>query len=278
MARRGRRGAVDLVGVEIQRSAMINEMTAQIGTQLDDDLALALGLATEAGALGLAHFVAGVVAEMKADASPVTVADREVEHLLRRQLAASRPADSILGEEFGMSGNAARTWILDPIDGTNFFAERDPNWRVQIALQVNDEIVLAVVDEPANGRRWWASLGGGTWEQARDGEPRRLRTSDRRADPPTVAVYPQSIEERLPAHQLPQMRSPLPLVDVIRGDLDAFFVDCCQVWDHAPWVLLVEEAGGRFTDHDGGRRPDRRGGLYSGAAIHDELFAGIRRR
>ena len=177
-----------------------------------------------------------------------------------------------------MSGNAARTWILDPIDGTNFFAERDPNWRVQIALQVKDEVVLAVVDEPANGRRWWASIGGGTWEQAGDGEPRRLRASDCRADPPTVAVYPQSIEERLPAHQPPQVRSPLPLVDVIRGDLDAFFVDCCQVWDHAPWVLLVEEAGGRFTDHDGGGRPDRRGGLYSGAAIHAELFAGIRRR
>lgn len=156
---------------------MINGMTAQIGTQLDDDLALSLGLATEAGALGLAHFVAGVMAETKADASPVSVADREVEHLLRRQLAALRPADSILGEEFGLSGNAARTWILDPIDGTNFFVERDPNWRVQIALQVNDEIVLAAVDEPANGRRWWASIGGGTWEQTGDGEPRRHSTA-----------------------------------------------------------------------------------------------------
>ena len=253
-------------------------MTADTDTGFEEDLALALRLATEAGALGMAHFVSGVVAEAKADASPVTVADREVEHLLRRQLADSRPADSVLGEEFGSTGDAARTWILDPIDGTNFFMGRDPNWRVQIALQVDDEIVVAVVAEPANGRRWWATAGGGTWEQRRDDEPRRVRVSDRPSAPPTVAVYPPSIEDRLPVHQLPHPRSPLPLVDVIRGDVDAFYVDCCQVWDHAPWVLLVEEAGGRFTDHDGGRRPDRRGGLYSAAAVHDELLAAIRSR
>jgi histidinol-phosphatase len=70
-------------------------------------------------------------------------------------------------------------------------------------------------------------------------------------------------------------RSALPLVEVVRGEIDGFFVDCCQVWDHAPWILLVQEAGGRFTDHEGGTRPDRHGGLYSNAGIHDALLGRI---
>jgi len=67
----------------------------------------------------------------------------------------------------------------------------------------------------------------------------------------------------------------LPLIELIRGEIDAYLVDCCQVWDHAPWVLLVREAGGAFTDHDGGGRADRRGGLYSNASLHGALLAAI---
>jgi len=249
---------------------------AEVG-HVEADLDLALELAAAAGVLGLSHFVAGVEWETKADSSPVTVADREVEQLMRSRLAASRPGDGILGEEFGATGVSNRTWILDPIDGTNFFVRSDPNWRVQIALQEDEEIVLAVVDEPANSRRWWATLGGGAWEQTGTDGPRRLHISERQAIVPTISYFPPSVEERLPAYEAPRISSPLPLVDVIHGDIDAFYVECCQVWDHAPWVLLVQEAGGRFTDHDGGTRADRRGGLYSRAAIHDQLLAQIRR-
>ena len=244
-----------------------------------DDLALAHALADAAAPVALGHFHRGVTAELKADASPVTVADREVEGLMRGVLAEARPLDAVLGEEMGRTGSSSRTWILDPVDGTDAFARGDPDWRVQIALQDGPDIVLALVDEPVNRRRWWATAGGGTWERAGgNGGPRRLRASGPGQGDPVLAHHPPEVADRLPPHRPADPRSALPLVEVIRGEIDAFYVDCCQVWDHAPWVLLVREAGGRFTDHEGGTRADRKGGLYSNAHVHDRLLAGIRRR
>lgn len=243
-----------------------------------DDLALAHALADAASALALGHFHRGVAAEPKADGSLVTVADREVEGMLRAALAEARPLDAVLGEEMGRTGSSPRTWVLDPIDGTESFVRREPDWRVQIALQDGPDIVLALVDEPVNRRRWWATAGGGTWERAGEGAgARRLRVSGPGRGDPVVACHPAEVADRLPRHRPADPRSALPLVEVVRGEIDAFFVDCCQVWDHAPWVLLVCEAGGRFTDHEGGTRADRRGGLYSNAHVHDRLLAGIRR-
>lgn len=242
-----------------------------------DDLELAHGVADRAGLVAVAHFERGVTIESKPDSSPVTVADREVEELLRAALSRARPLDAILGEEMGQTGRSSRTWIVDPIDGTNFFARKDPNWRIQIALREDDEIILAVVDEPANGRRWWATAGGGAWERTTaQPDARQLRVSDTSdAKNAVLAFYPPDVVRRLPPHVQMEPRSALPLVEVVRGEIDGFFVDCCQVWDHAPWILLVQEAGGRFTDHEGGTRPDRRGGLYSNAGIHDALLGRI---
>ena len=243
-----------------------------------DDLTVAHVLADRAAPLAMSFFRSeGLVAETKADSSPVTEADRAVELLLRRALAELRPDDGVLGEEFGAVGSASRTWILDPIDGTNFFAEGSPEWRIQIALQVDGDIVAAVVDMPAAGVRWWATAGGGAYERTEDGSVQRLAVSTVASVTDAVLTcFPGAIGERLPAAA--QLRSwrRLPLPEVIRGEIEAFYVDCCQVWDHAPWVLLVEEAGGRFTDHEGGRSPAKRGGLYSNAAVHDALLGAIR--
>lgn len=69
--------------------------------------------------------------------------------------------------------------------------------------------------------------------------------------------------------------SPLPLVGLVRGEIDAFLVERYFVWDHAPWILLVQEAGGRFSDPTGGSAADRGGGLYSNAALHDALVEAL---
>lgn len=188
-----------------------------------------------------------------------------------------RPGDAVLGEEFGLTGMSERTWILDPIDGTQAFAAGAPHWRVQIALRERTDIVLALVDEPVTGRRWWATSNSGTYERPKPGDPeRRLQVSTAHAvKDAVVAHHPPAVGRRLPQHRPMEPRSALPLVELIQGQIDAFFVECCQIWDHAPWVLLVEEAGGRFTDHEGGRSPDKRGGLYSNAQLHDMLLAAI---
>lgn len=249
-----------------------------VAPAVETDLDVAHALADRASVVAMSFFQSkDLVTETKDDLSPVTDADRAVELLLRHCLAGVRSDDAVLGEEFGSVGSSPRTWVLDPIDGTNFFAAGSPEWRIQIALEDDGEFVVALVDMPAVGVRWWATRGGGTFERAADGSVRRLEvsTTSSLADA-VLTCYPEAVAERLPPEAQFRSWRRLSLPEVIRGEIEAFYVDCCQVWDHAPWVLLVEEAGGRFTDHEGGRSPAKRGGLYSNAAAHNSLLAAIR--
>ncbi|MHB8247178.1 MAG: inositol monophosphatase family protein [Acidimicrobiales bacterium] len=83
---------------------------------------------------------------------------------------------------------------------------------------------------------------------------------------------------RLPPSAARVQTSPLPLVELVRGEIDAFLVERYYIWDHAPWILLVEEAGGRFTDRSGGHAGDQGGGLYSNANLHSQLLAALHYR
>lgn len=225
----------------------------------------------------MSYFRHGAAISTKQDGSIVTEADHAVERLLQEQFAELRPDDCVLGEEFGAVGRGTRRWIVDPIDGTAFFARDDPNWRVHIALSVEGRIDLAVVAAPALGLRWWATRGDGafeaTWHDDGPAGARRLAVSatDRVAGA-VVDAYPHELIERFPSETVPATRTPLSLVELVRGEIDAVLVECCQLWDHAPWVLLVEESGGLFTDPDG-LGIGEHGGLYSNAALHGPLLA-----
>ena len=258
------------------------EASVAVTTPIDlaADLDVAHALADSAAPVAMSFFRSeDLVVETKADSSPVTEADRAVELVLRQGLAEARADDAVLGEELGSAGSSSRRWILDPIDGTNFFAAGSPEWRIQLALEDDGELVVALVDMPALDVRWWATRGGGTFERAADGSVRRPAVSTTSSLPDAVVTcYPDAVAERLPVEAVLRSWRRLSLPEVIRGEIEAFYVDCCQVWDHAPWVLLVEEAGGRFTDHEGGRSPAKRGGLYSGAAIHGALLGAIDER
>lgn len=244
------------------------------------DLQLAFDTADLAARLALVHFEAGVVETLKADGTPVTVADRAVEGLLRETLSQARPDDAFLGEEFGQVGQSHRVWILDPIDGTGFFSRGDPNWRIHIALEVQGVMEIAVVTSPALRRCWWAVRGGGSFESSwprNESETRRLQvsTTSTLADAVVDAVDDE-LRQRLPSTASRAPVSPLPLVELVRGELDAFFAERFHKWDHAPWILIVEEAGGRFTDPTGGNAGDQGGGLYSNATLHRQLLASLR--
>jgi histidinol-phosphatase len=222
----------------------------------------------------------------KADGSSVTVADHEVEQLLRAHISSQFPDDCLIGEEFGSTGDAERKWIIDPIDGTSYFARNDPNWRIHLALQVGDHIELAVVAAPALGLRWWAQRGSGAFEadwtvtdsnsdelqKARHTLTRTLRVSGtRELGSSQTACAPEQTRQRLPVDCGVAAPTPLPLVELVRGEIDAFVAEGFYLWDHAPWILLVEEAGGRFTDRNGGNRGDQGGGVYSNARVHEAL-------
>lgn len=244
-----------------------------------DDLQLAFDASNLAAERALAHFESDRSATVKVDGTLVTEADRAIERLLRETLSEARPEDAFLGEELGQLGESDRVWILDPIDGTGFFVRGDPNWRIHVALGVDGSTEVAVVTSPALRRCWWATRGGGSFESSWPREesetrPLEVSTTSTLADAVLDALDDES-RARLPPSAARAPASPLPLVELVRGEIDGLLAECCHVWDHAPWVLLVEEARGRFTDRTGGRASDRGGGLYSNAVLHDELLASL---
>jgi histidinol-phosphatase len=249
---------------------------------LDDDLVLAHRLADLAAEIAVPFFEAGVDTMVKDDDTPVSEADLEVDRLLVAALREERPDDAILSEESGEHGSGSRRWILDPIDGTFNFVEHRPAWGTHIALEVDGEVVLGVITRPMYGLRWWATKGGGAWRAAVDdgglGEPEPVRVSastDLAAC--RICFWSRQTDQRLDelGQGLTVVR-PASLdnvLQVISGELDAVLDSGGATWDHAPAVILVTEAGGRFTDPEGGRRLDLGPGRYSNGLIDAELDA-----
>jgi fructose-1,6-bisphosphatase/inositol monophosphatase family enzyme len=243
---------------------------------MNDDLELALRLADAASEIALGFFAREFTTTIKGDGSPVSEADLEVERLLLETLARERPDDSVLSEECGAIGSSSRRWILDPIDGTFNFVAGDPGWGTHIALESDGEIVLGVITRPVLGARWWAARGVGAYRIDSDSPPEgtRLRASRRTElaeSRVTVWAQPNPLTERVRERTVwvePHIDNILGLVE---GEVEAVVDAIGEPWDHAPRVILVVEAGGRFRDRDGGRRLDQKLGIYTNGCIDEQL-------
>src|SRR6478609_3067785 len=142
------------------------------------DLDLAHSLADIADRISLSRFRArDLQVDTKPDLTPVSDADRAVEQALRGELAATRPGDAVCGEEFGLSGDSPRQWVIDPIDGTKNYVRGVPVWATLIALLDDRNPVLGMVSAPALGRRWWAAAGSGAWSGRSLSQASRLAVS-----------------------------------------------------------------------------------------------------
>jgi histidinol-phosphatase len=238
------------------------------------DLELALRLADAADAISLPLFRTGLAVERKTDSTPVTEADLRVEAELRRLLSNERSADALLGEEEGATGEGARRWLLDPIDGTRNYTRGIPIWATLIALAIEGRVEAGVVSAPALGRRWWAERGGGAFT---DGVPARVSTVDRIEE----AVLSFALDQPLPeiAARAWHVRGigdfwahMLVAEGAVDGAIDAIGVGA---WDLAAVQIVVEEAGGRFSDFAGEARFDAGTGLSSNGHLHDQLLASV---
>lgn len=226
------------------------------------DLDRALAVAREAAAAAaevLRHYWhKGVEAEIKADATPVTVADREAESVIRRILGAAFPDHAIEGEEQGLAGAGPARWLVDPLDGTRSFVRRTPFFSTQIALMLDGELVLGVSSAPIYGETMWARRGGGAFS---DGE--RVEVADTRdlahaslsiGNVATLAAGPRWGELGTLVGQVERMRG---LGDfchyhlLARGALDIVIESDVNVLDIAALAVIVREAGGLFTDLEG---------------------------
>ena len=241
---------------------------------MSKDLELALGLADAADAIALPLFRTGLVIETKADLTPVTEADHAIEAEIRGLLAYERPDDAILGEEEGAAGVSAKRWLVDPIDGTRNYARGIPVWATLVAVEEDGIVQLGVASAPALGRRWWAERGAGAFA---NGEPIRVSAVSSVEE----AVLSFALEGELPAIAQRAWHARgfgdfwahmLVAEGTVDGAVDAVGV---HEWDLAAVQVIVEEAGGRFSDFGGEARIDGRSAVSSNGRIHEALLAAV---
>ncbi len=248
---------------------------------LQKDLDLAHQLADIADRISLSRFRASdLIVDTKPDMTPVTEADHAVEEALRERLARDRPDDAVLGEEFGLEGESPRRWIVDPIDGTKNYVRGIPVYATLIALALGDEAAVGLVSAPALGRRWWARRGGGAHL---NGEIIHVSRVVRLADAQLSYNDLVSFAEHGYADGAGRLAAAVwrvrgfgdfwSHVMVAEGAVDVAVEPIVAPWDLAPLQVIVQEAGGSFTDLEG--RPGFAGGsvLSTNGALHDQVLA-----
>jgi histidinol-phosphatase len=210
----------------------------------------------------------------KHDGTPVTDVDREIEVALRQRIAADRPTDGLVGEELGMIDGVDWRWYLDPVDGTTDYVAGRTGWKTLIALGWRDEIRLAVVSAPAMGRRWWAIRGHGAF---RDGERLHVSGTDELAKATINDDWRFTLERGVVDSPLATLAGKCArirpydgqgILAVASGESDINLSVYGFVWDYAPMKLIVEEAGGQFTDIQGRAVIDGGNSLASNGRLH----------
>jgi histidinol-phosphatase len=260
-------------------------------TDLTCDLALALSLADSADRITLDRAgAADLQVEAKPDRTPVTDADLAVEDAIRAVLRVHRPHDEVVGEERGgASGNAGRAWLLDPIDGTKNFLRGVPVWATLIALVEDGEPAVGVVSAPALRRRWWAATGAG----AHTRDPNSISRAITVSGVGDLADAYLSTTDLGSWARYRSRESYLSLVDatwesrafgdfwqhclVAEGAIDLAAEPIVNSWDVAALQVLVQQAGGRFTDLEGAARYDGGTALSSNGLLHDAALTLLHR-
>jgi histidinol phosphatase-like enzyme (inositol monophosphatase family) len=224
----------------------------------DRDLALAERLADAAGAAIRPFFRKPFTMEAKADLSPVTEADRAAEAAMRAILAEERPDDGVIGEEFGPHrADAARVWVLDPIDGTRSFVAGRPIFGTLVALLDQGRPALGLIDQPIAGERW---IGATAKPTTLNGAPVTTRICPALGDAHLATTGPGYFTpDSWAAFERVRVgvRDTLWGGDcynyglVAAGHLDLVIEDGLKLYDFAALVPIVEGAGGRMTDWQG---------------------------
>lgn len=244
------------------------------------DLDLACRLADAARRITVPKFASlDFHVERKPDLTPVTEVDREAERLIRQLIADARPADAVLGEEFGGELGSARQWVIDPLDSTRNYVRGVPVWATLIALVDHGLPIVGVVDAPALGRRWWAARGHGAWLAVGDDEPRRLAVSGVQRLDDAFVSYSDAAgwndRERALHEILRASARQRGFGDfwshclVAEGCADIAFEPELGVWDMAALIPIVREAGGVITALDGGDALTSGSAVSTNGHLHD---------
>lgn len=245
---------------------------------------VALDAAQKAGQFALQYFDQGIAVEWKADDSPVTMADKGAEQLLRQTLLGKFPSDGFLGEEFGDTpGSSGFRWIIDPIDGTRSFVRGIPIWATLVGLEYKSELIAGVALIPAMKQVFHALRGDGAYR-----DDRKIRVSDVKSMD-KAHVYYSSISWFSKVGHDRQFLKLVEMTERQRGFGDFYgFVMIAQgsgeimvehgvhAWDLGALVPIVEEAGGKMTAWDGKFDIEKPDVLASNGLLHEAALKIIR--
>ncbi len=256
---------------------------------LDGRLAAAVELAQLAGDSTLLHFQRdSFTVERKGDDSPVTIADKQAEQLIRAQLQQRFPHDAILGEEFGaQAGTSEFQWIVDPIDGTKSFISGVPLYSTLVGIVRDRQCVAGVIYLPALDEIVFAATGSGAWHSAKGCTPQRCQVSSRKLEDGLFVVSQvDTFDQRGAGDGFRELQSAAYvtrtwgdgygylLIATGRGEL---MVDpIANPWDLAAVQPVIEEAGGKFTSWDGQPHVFGGDGIGSNGLVHAQALEMLR--
>jgi histidinol phosphatase-like enzyme (inositol monophosphatase family) len=228
--------------------------------QFEKELHLLRSMAMHAGELALGYQQKELVAEEKPDLSPVTIADRECERLIASRIGEAFPDDGVLGEE-GASrpSKNGRLWIIDPIDGTRDFVRGLPLWSTLIGLEVDGEVVAGVCHVAAQSEMYSAVRGVGAWLNEKPisiskvTEPQFAVACVTALNSCQALPFGSRLLEWM--QQFWAVRSLGGCVDammVASGRAEIWIEPSAKAWDLAPLKVILEAAGAKFLNFDGG--------------------------
>ena len=264
-----------------------------MGKNHEEDLALAKRLADAADTVTLTRYQSqDLKITTKPDNTPVTDADKSAENAIRALLHTHRPADGIVGEEFGDEGTERdRYWVIDPIDGTKNFMRGVPTWATLIALvekssDGSEEVVVGVVSAPALFRRWHAHKGGGAFVTVNNLPPKKISVSaiSNIADAsisysdfigwgPRLEKFQSLLSKAWRTRAHGDFWSHMLVAE---GALEIAAEPSLALWDMAALDIIVREAGGSFTNLEGAVGSLGVSGLSTNAALHNYIVTELK--
>lgn len=265
------------MGLGGTRAAVASETLFDVSTDVESLVAEASDIARAAGELTLRFFRrADLTVDAKSDGTEVTEADRGAERLVRERLAAAHPHDAVFGEEEGGAVRVGgRTWIIDPIDGTRGFVRGVPLYATLLALVDDDGPLVGVIELPALGLTMAAGRGVGCWLN-----DQRCSVNDH-AELDGALVNTSSYETFDDDALLGLRRSGAMMRTwgdaygyflVASGQAEVMVDPICSTWDLAPMPVILDEAGGRFTDLGGYASFTNGHGLATNGRLHEPML------
>ena len=250
-------------------------------TSIKSGMEFSVDVAWQAGKIVMRYFGTGVSPDWKTDNSPVTIADREAEEIIRKLIVKSFPEDGIVGEEFGnKTSNSGFTWLIDPIDGTKSFVQGVPLFGVLIAREGPNGVDIGCVYLPALDEMVWAGRGHGCWWNGR-----RARVSEvgELKDSCICFTSPLNFAKNSRKDEWDSLTKASRLVRgwgdcyghilVATGRAEASFDPIMNPWDCGPLLPIMEEAQGTFTNWNGEATIHGKDAFSTNGFVFDEVMS-----